>query len=346
MGEHHVRPKIDPKYPNPAKPGELRWVISDADGHDLWVDGPDAVEINGKMVRPTSRTYIPASVKDNPFYAETDYERQLDAMPEPYRSILLGGFKTTFKDQPNQIIPTAWVIEAQKRWTPRPPENVPMCCIGADASGGGTDPMVLAIRHDGWYAPMIEIPAKEIPMDRSGSYCGGQVVSFRRDRALVVVDLGGGYGGPMYENLKANDIEVYGYKGAEKSTRRSRDGNLHFTNKRSSALWTFREALDPNQPGGSPIALPPDSELMADLTAPTFEPTSNGIKAESKEDVCARLGRSTNKGDAVMMAWYQGPKEINSALEWMEAAEMKRHRVVNPKVVAYGRAPLTGRKAA
>jgi hypothetical protein len=37
----------------------------------------------GKTVRPTSRTYIPASVKDNPYYADTDYERTLDACRSP-----------------------------------------------------------------------------------------------------------------------------------------------------------------------------------------------------------------------------------------------------------------------
>ena len=335
-------PWLDPTFPNPAKPGELRWVISDEEGKDKWVNGPEAVAVGDKIVRPKSRTYIPASVKDNPFYAATDYERELDSLPEPYRSILLGGFKTTYQDQPNQLIPTQWIIEAQKRWHPKPPDNVPMCAIGVDASGGGTDPMIMAIRHDGWFAPMIEVPAKTIPMDRSGTYCGGLVVSYRRDNALVSVDLGGGYGGSMYEHLKANQIEVYGYKGAEKSNRRSRDGKLHFTNKRTAALWGFREALDPDQPGGSPIALPGDAELMADLTAPTFEPTPNGIKAETKDDVCKRLGRSTNKGDAVIMAWYQGPKEVNSALEWLDAAE-HRKRVFNPKIVSSGRQPLSAR---
>jgi hypothetical protein len=70
----------------------------------------------------------------------------------------------------------------------------------------------------------------------------------------------------------------------------------------------FREALDPGQPGGSPIALPPDPKLVADLTAPTFEVTPNGIKAEPKEKVCERLGRSTDRGDAVVMAWFEGPR--------------------------------------
>lgn len=328
-------PWLDPRYPNPARPGELRWVITDTDGNDSWVDGPDPVHVGEKVLKPMSRTYIPASVDDNPYYVQSGYKKQLDAMPEPYRSLLMGGFKTAFVDAPNQIMPTAWVMEAQKRWRHDPPIGVPMCSIGVDCSGGGADPMVMAIRYDGWFAPMVVIPAKEIPMDRSGSYCAGQVLSFRRDRALVVVDLGGGYGGPTYEHLKANDVEVNGYKGAESSTKRSRDGKLHFTNKRSAALWQFREALDPGQPGGSPIALPPDPELLADLTAATFTATPNGIKAETKEDVCSRLHRSTNKGDAVIMAWYDGAKQINSALEWADQREAQRikHGVRHPKVL-------------
>jgi hypothetical protein len=328
-------PWLDPTYHKPAKPGELRWVISDEDGNDLWVEGPnDKRVINGKTLSPTSRTYIPAKVTDNPYYAATDYERQLDAMPEPYRSLLMGGFRTAFKDAPNQIIPTEWVTLAQKRWTAKPPANVPMCAIGADASGGGVDPMVLAARHDGWYAPMIVVPGKDIPSEMAGRYAAGIVITHRRDRAAVVVDMGGGYGGPMYEHLKANEVDCVGYKGAEAAVGRTADGLLAFTNKRTAALWRFREALDPGQEGGSPIALPSDdAELIADLTAPTFTITPNGIKAESKEDVCKRLGRSTNKGDAVMMAWTYGPKAATDWNQWQEQAKARRPLGRAPKVV-------------
>lgn len=343
-------PWLDPKYPYPAKEGELRWVISDEDGNDLWVDGPEDIrEINGKKMRPTSRTYIHSSVKDNPWYAESDYERQLDAMPEPYRSLLMGGFKTSFRDQPNQIIPTAWVIKAQSRWTPKHPNEVPMCSIGVDASGGGNDPMVLARRYDGWYAPLIKIPGKDIPMDRAGSYCAGQVLSYRKDNAVVVIDLGGGYGSSMYEHLKSNDIETKGYKGAESTIKRSAEGKLRFTNKRSAAYWLFREALDPGQSGGSPIMLPDDAELVADLTAPTFEVTPNGIKAEPKDKVCERLGRSTDSGDAVVMAWFEGERHATAALEWMEQGNDPRKRMKRmPHAVIGMREPMSAqrRKAA
>lgn len=340
-------PWLDDRYPNPAKPGELRWVVTDEDGKDRWVDGPGQYEVTVagkvKLVTATSRTFIPSSVDDNPYYKAGSYRSRLDAMAEPHRSILLGKFKTSFKDQPNQVIPTAWVKAAQERWTDEPPLDVPMCAIGVDCSGGGDDPMVLAKRYDGWFAPLVEVPGSEIPMDRAGAYCGGVVVGHRQGDALVVVDMGGGYGGPLYEHLKSNSIDAKGFRGAEGTTRRSSDGKLRFPNKRSAALWAFREALDPGQPGGSPIMLPDDPVLVADLTAPTFEPTPHGIKVEPKEDVCDRLGRSTDRGDAVVMAWFEGPKETTSALEWIEKAEFRRGLGRMPRVVGSGRQPLSAR---
>lgn len=324
-------PWLDPTYPRPAKDGELRWVISDEDGKDLWVNGHDDIRvINGNPVRPTSRTYIRAKVSDNPYYAATDYQRQLDAMPEPYRSLLMGGFQTSFKDAENQIIPTAWIKLAQERWKPQKPEGVPMCAMGVDASGGGDDPMVIARRYDGWYDHLIKVPGKDIPVDRIGPHCAGIVVSHRRNGALVTIDMGGGYGGSMHDHLKGNEVEVCRYLGAEKTTRRSRDGKLKFFNVRTAALWTFREALDPAQPEGSPIMLPDDPEMVADLAAPTFEMTPNGLKAEPKEDVCERLGRSTDSGDAVVMAWWSGAKLPTHYHEWR--ADQRVNRRANPTV--------------
>lgn len=342
-------PWLDDRYAHPAKPGELRWVITDDDGNDLWVEGPTdkrMVKVAGipKLVTPTSRTFIFSSMEDNPYYAAGDYRAKIDALGEPHRSILLGRFKTLFKDQPNQVIPTEWVKLAQERWTPKHPENVPMCSMGVDCSGGGQDPMIIARRYDGWFDRLIEIKGKEIPQDRSGSYCGGMVVSYRRDNAQVVVDLGGGYGGPTYEHLKANEIDTVGFRGAEGTKRRSREGKLSFTNKRGAALWIFREALDPGQPGGSPIAIPDDPVLVADLTAPTFEPTPNGIKVEPKKDVCERLGRSTDRGDAVVMCWFEGPREATAALEWMDNRDFRHGMRRRPQVIT-SHAPLTASRS-
>ncbi len=327
-------PWLDDKFPNPAKPGELRYAVLDTEDKHVWVDGPDPVYVKerDKYITPKSYTFIPATVQDNPFLDSTGYDKELDSMPEEIRSVLMGGFKTSFRDAPNQVIPTEWVRLAQQRWRTDPPDGVPMCAIGVDASGGGTDPLVIAPRYDGWYAPLVIVPAKDIPKDKIGRISAGHVIANRRNSATVIIDLGGGYGGSMFEILNENELDVKGYKGAEKSTRRSKDGKLRFTNTRTSALWMFREALDPDQPGGSPIALPPNTKLMGDLTAPTYKVTPNGIQAESKEDVCKRLGRSTDDGDAVIMAWYYGAKESNSALDWSDLKRTQKMRGQSPRV--------------
>jgi hypothetical protein len=131
------------------------------------------------------------------------------------------------------------------------------------------------------------------------------VLAHRRAGAALVVDVGGGYGTDVTSRLKENGINFQAFNGANKADGMSA-GGLKFYNARAAALWAFREALNPDQEGGSTIALPDDPELLADLTAPTFEVRTGGILIESKEAIRKRLGRSTNKGDAVVMAWSEG----------------------------------------
>lgn len=339
-------PWLDKKYPNKAMPGELRWVISDEDGKDLWVDGPDDCrEIGGKMRRPMSRTYIPSNVADNPYYVGTDYERTLDSMPEPYRSLLMGGFQVDFKDQPFQCIPTAWVLSAQARWNPNQPQ-CPQCAIGADCTGGGDDPLVIASRYDGWYAPLVKIPGKDIPIEKIGSVTAGAIIAHRRDGSKVVVDLGGGYGSSAYEKLIENGIDTVPYKGAAGTLRKSESGLYSFTNTRSAAYWLFREALDPEQPGGSCIQLPDDPRILSTLTAPIFEIVKSekglAVKLETKVDVCERLGYSTDEADAIVMAWWDGLKSKTNALDLIDWRKSKSGKV---GVIPSGRQPLTARRS-
>ncbi len=312
-------PWLDPEYPFPAKEGELRWAVTDEHGKTKWVDGPGRVRIGDKMVQPMSFTFIRAGLKDNPFLAGTDYESKLDAMPEPFRSAIRdGNFLAAASDKPKQVIPTKWIREAQARWKPHPPAGVPMCAIGVDPAGGGDDNNVIAPRYDGWYAEVIVIPGRETP---SGTSIAGEIIAVRRDGALVILDMGGGYGGLCYSHLTDNEIKVLAYKGAEKSQRKTSDGKLKFANKRSEAYWRFREAIDPGIPGGSTIQLPPDPEILADLAAPAFEVKTNGIQITPKEKLIEDLGRSPDKGDAIVMAWYAGDKMENSHEEWKRQAK-------------------------
>ncbi len=304
------RPWLDPTHHNPAKAGEIRHYVSDPDGKDFEVDGPELYQFPGqdKPVIPHTRTFIPASLRDNPFLRDTGYAAKLDALPEPLRSAVRdGNFMAGRDDDQWQLIPTMWIREAQMRWTPDPPVGIPMSCMAVDPAAGGKDKSTIARRYDGWFDKIIEKPGAETPM---GTEIAGLVVMHRKDSCIVVIDMGGGYGGVPFTTLPANSIEPVAYKGSETSNARTADRKLGFFNKRSETWWKLREALDPSRAGGSGICLPDDQELLSDLTSVRFKPVQHrgvmSIKAETKEDVVTRLGRSPDKGDAVVMCWSKG----------------------------------------
>lgn len=328
-------PWLDPNHPNPAKDGEIRHFISDKNdkGHEVPVKGKYAYDHDRgrfeqvadsaqqqdypahiEVLSSRSRSFIRARLADNAYLRDTDYGATLDALPAEIRAAYRDGrFDQSIKDNPWQIIPTAWIKAAQERWTAMPPKGVPMCAMGVDPAQGGDDNTVIACRYDGWYDQTLSVPGKLTPL---GSDVAALVIAKRKDRALPIIDMGGGYGSGVVQALQGNDIKHYAYKGSEGVSTRTKDGKLKFKNKRTEAYWKFREALDPDQAGGSPIALPPNPRLVADLAAPTFLIKGIEIIAEPKVDIVDRLGRSPDDGDAVVMAWSDGAKAVTHDTMW------------------------------
>jgi hypothetical protein len=275
----------------------------------------NAGDDNTEVVQPQTRTFIQSLLRNNPYLANTGYRAQIQALPEPLRSQLLNGdFVVGREDHEWQVIPTAWVRAAQERWRPTAPSGAQMTAVGVDVAQGGADRTVLAPRFGPWYGSLIERPGILTP---TGSSVAALVVEVRRNSAVIVMDMGGGYGGAAKERLNDNRIDVRPFNAANSSNERTKDKQLSFFNKRAEIAWRFREALDPDQDGGSPIALPPDPQLLADLTSPRWKLTPNGILVEPKDDLKKpdRLGRSPDKGDAVMMAWSEGEKGMVIAMK-------------------------------
>ena len=301
----------------PAKAGELRWYTTSQD-QEIEVEGRGPHWVDGREVYARSRTYIPASLQDNPdLITTTDYQANLDSLPQELRAAYRDGdFGTALRDNPWQVIPTQWVTDAQRRWKPEIPVGVPMCGMGVDIAIA-KDKYVIQTRHDGWFNKATVIPGNEIADAKKQA---GRVVAERRDNAKVIVDVGGGWGADCYGHLMKNGIDVVAYMGVKGSVRKSKDGKFSFTNVRTEAFWKFREALDPSQPGGSLISLPPSVTLKADLCAPSYKVKGKmhgaSMAVESKEDVCKRLGRSTDEGDAVIMCYYDGILQANLAGGW------------------------------
>jgi len=293
-------PWLDPTHPNPAEPGELRWFTT-IDGKDVEVTkdwrGPDGE-------KPRSRTFILSLLEDNPDLADTGYKAVIEGMPEPLRTMLKEGrFDLGQQDDQWQVIPSEWVRLAQARWKEDGYKGSKMTAIAADVAQGGPDNTVLASRYGPWYAPNEKHEGKTTP---DGPSVAGLISKSRRDGAVIIVDVGGGYGGGAVTALKQNEIPVTGFNGANGSSAKTADGALTFRNKRAEAHWRFREALDPSQEGGSPVALPPDPMIVADLTAARWKLTPGGILIEEKEEIKKRIGRSPDDGDAVIMCWSEG----------------------------------------
>lgn len=324
------RPWLDITHTKPAKPGELRWFITAPDGSDLEVPSSKPIEMGGTTYIPKSRTFIPARMSDNP-YIPQEYQATLDSMKEPLRSAIRdGNFMAARIDEPDQLIPTAWIREAQARWTRNPPVKVPMCNLAVDIAQGGPDRTVIASRYNTWFSPLEVWPGSETP---GGREVAGLVVTRRRDNCLVTVDMGGGFGGATKEQLEDNGIYVFGYKGILGTTKKSRKEQTGFHNTRAEAYWALREALDPEQPGGCSMALPDDPGLFAELISVKFGVDHRGIKITTKEEVKDILQRSPDKADAVVMCWFAGPKGNYSADEWANHYAQGTKRKTNPQVI-------------
>jgi hypothetical protein len=117
---------------------------------------------------------------------------------------------------------------------------------------------------------------------------------------IDVIGLGAGVVDRVRETTKAN---VVAFNSSESTNRKDKSNVFEFVNKRSAAWWNLREMLDPAS--GLNLALPPDDTLTGDLCSPTWRVMSGGkIQVESKDDIKKRIGRSTDDGDAVVMAFW------------------------------------------
>lgn len=206
-------------------------------------------------------------------------------------------------DDLTRVIPLAWIRAAQQRWLANRDKPLkPMSGLGVDVAQGGADSTALAPLHGVRFDAIKKLPGA---ITTDGPAVAAAVVQHIRDGATIAIDLGGGWGGSAYDHLKNQlNMRVIGVNPANGSSAKTSDGKLTFRNERAALHWQFREALDPVN--GEGVELPPDEELAQDLSAPTFEVKPSGIQIEAKDALRDRLGRSPDKGDAVLLAWRAG----------------------------------------
>ena len=280
---------LDEGYPHPAQPGEIRWFKPNKDDRDVetTADDPDAL----------SRTFIPALLEDNPYLAD-DYRRQLNALPEPLRSQLKSGkWNLGMFDDPYQIVPTAWIRDAQDRWLHSERPGF-LTMLGVDVARGGNDQTVLAPRYGWWLAPLQKYHGRTTTTGFSVAQLMQPLLARGGAAALDVIGIGSAAIDAALElKMSATGINV-----SNATDKTDRTGKLRFLNVRAYLYWKLREALDPE--GQDLMALPPDSELLGDLRATKYALGLRGVKIIEKDDIKTNLGRSPNCADAVMLSMY------------------------------------------
>lgn len=289
-------PWLDPTHHDPAEPGELRWYAT-VNGEDVERPNGDPFEHKGEIIKPMSRSFIPARIEDNPILMATGYKTMLQNLPEPLRSqLLFGDFNKTEGDDPWQVIPTTWVDAAMERWKDVRPD-VPLSALGVDVARGGKDKTTITARYGAWFDRPKRHPGKSTPDGPAVAVLIKNELANRK--APVNIDIIG-VGAAAYDAAKANDFDAVALNGSKATKARDRSKKLTFRNKRAEWHWKFREMLDPQY--GENIALPPDRELRSDLCAPRWKLTVNGIQVEDKEEIKKRIGRSPDVGESAIYA--------------------------------------------
>ena len=313
----YFRPWLAYLYPdqfqhdNPAKPGEIRYFAT-VDGEQVECADGEPFQHKDELIKPTSRTFIPASLDDNPYLANTEYRSILQSLPEPLRSQLLhGDFALSQQSDPFQVVPTAWVKLAQKRWMEMERPSTPLSGVGVDLVRGGKDNMAIAKRYGAWFDEVVKVPGVNVA---DGPAAAALLYNELRDEKHIgyinmdVVGIGSsGYDSskPLFPQTAVQPVnasEASDY--AAMSNTKPPKELFKMRNVRAEYHWRMREALDPQN--GMNLALPPGNEVVADLCAARYKMMANRvIQIEPKEDIKKRIGRSPDVGEAIMMALHQ-----------------------------------------
>ncbi len=300
-------PWLQPDHPHKAEPGELKWYYYDGD-HLVWLDNDEPVEVDGQIMLTRSRTFIPAKLDDNPHLKDTAYKTVLNSLPEELRyKFRDGDFSASQKTNPWQVIPTAWVKAAQRRWLEREKPDMPLSGVGVDLVRGGADCFGLSKRYGTWFDEIIKVPGVNV---EDGPQAAGLIFhALENETHVGYINMDViGVGSSGFDSAKVmwpglakaiNVAEASDYVAMSKTNPPA--PLFRMRNKRAEMHWRMREDLDPEH--GKDLALPPGPEILADLCAAQYMVQAGGvIQIEKKDDIKKRLGRSPDVGEAVMLA--------------------------------------------
>ena len=233
-----------------------------------------------------------------------------------YANHALGEFHSTDEDS---VIPLSWIEAAVMRWyenASKPIDRLER--LGCDIGGSGDgDKTVFAPVHGGRIGELKYVHHEDT--EQIATRIKG--IARANPSVQVIIDADG-MGVGVFDKLNHTEgVDVKPFHAGVKTDKVDKSGELTFLNQRSAAWWQLRELLDPME--GSTIELPDDDLLVGDLSAPKWidRQAKGVIQVESKDDIKKRLGRSTDSGDAVMMALWRPRKRRKARMTFAGPAE-------------------------
>ncbi len=224
-----------------------------------------------------------------------------------------------FPDQPTDALVTrAWIEASDARWAAGMFESstgqAPV--VGLDVAREGGDLCVAAPVLGRVVKPVVcwepnavnptfdTVLRAEAVMIAYGGYPEPSVLGppelqlgQRKARGVFVVDVAL-MGGGVVDRLRERGWDVVDWNG-QRAAREAQEPE-RWENMRGWGYWTLREAYQHNT-----IVCAPDERLAEDLLATRYEAgLRDKTKIIRKPEIKATLGRSPDRADAVMMAWW------------------------------------------
>ena len=200
-----------------------------------------------------------------------------------------------YEDGDSGLIPLSWWYFAVEKWKriKKSGEKFQPSAQGVDVSESGSDETI-HILIDEYFVHEAEIGKNDTT----------QIAHHAERHANKGYKTGVdaiGVGTGVVSTMRHDKYRVTAYKGSERTDAMDKTGELKFVNKRSYAYWILRECMNPANDDS--LALPDDPKLKEDLVGLQYREVAGGkIQIEEKEKVVKRLGRSPDRGDALVIA--------------------------------------------
>ena len=246
-----------------------------------------------------------------------EFEGQWYRPDDLFRKKVLGLFPKVADDV---LIPAQWVEEAVERWRQAggaEPAEAGQRCLGVDVAGMGRDATVYCERK-GNYVAAFET-------HNSGGHAehmkiAGEIVARRKKHpkmAVAIDTIGEGAGVfSRCQELERTPL-IISCKYSEGAKARDKDltdvtGQHRFLNMRAYLFWCVRDWLNPKNNTGA--MLPPDQQLIEEASEIRWMFRSDGrIQIEPKDDIKKRIGRSTDRFDALANTFY--PTDVRKPID-------------------------------